>query len=89
MSLTPKIKEITKAKKQKPELYQTKGLLYSKGSHGRKCCKSWVNIQNTEGFPGRALVKNPLANAGDVSSIPGLRRFAGEGNGTQLTHTTQ
>ena len=79
-SLTPKVKKITKAKKNKTELHQTKELLHSKGSHGRKCCKSWVNIKNVEGFPGGAVVKNPLANSGDVGSSPGARRFPGEGN---------
>ena len=32
-------------------------------------------------FPGGAVVKNPLANAGDKSSIPGSGRSPGEGNG--------
>ena len=32
------------------------------------------------GFPGGSVVKNLLANAGDVGSIPGLGRFPGEGN---------
>ena len=33
------------------------------------------------GFPGGSVVKNLLANAGDVSSIPGSRRSPGGGNG--------
>ena len=33
------------------------------------------------GFPGGSVVKNPPANAGDVSSIPGSGRSPGEGNG--------
>ena len=31
------------------------------------------------------MVKNPFANAGDVSSIPGLGRSPGEGNGLQYS----
>ena len=37
--------------------------------------------------PGDAVVKNPCASAGgarDVSSIPGLERSPGEGNGNPL-----
>ena len=30
------------------------------------------------------MVKNPPANAGDTGSIPGSRRFPGEGNGKPL-----
>ena len=36
------------------------------------------------------VVKNPTANAGDVrdsGSIPGLRRFPGEGNGNPLQYS--
>ena len=39
------------------------------------------------GFPGGSLIKNPPANAGDtrdVSSVPGLGRSSGEGNGNPL-----
>ena len=32
------------------------------------------------------MVKNPLANAGDSVSIPGSRRFPGEGNGNSLQY---
>ena len=32
------------------------------------------------GFPGGSVVKNPLANAGDMGSIPGSRRSPGGGN---------
>ena len=34
------------------------------------------------GFSGGSVVKNPLANVGDASSIFGLGRFPGEGTGT-------
>ena len=33
------------------------------------------------GFPGGSDVKESACNAGDLSSIPGLRRSPGEGNG--------
>ena len=36
------------------------------------------------GFPDGSAVKNPLANAGDMSSIPGLGRSPGEGNDSPL-----
>ena len=39
------------------------------------------------GFPGGSAVKNPPANVGDTSSIPGLGRSLGEGNGNPLQHS--
>ena len=33
------------------------------------------------------MVKNPLANAGDSGSIPGLGRSSGEGNGNPLQYS--
>ena len=36
------------------------------------------------GFPGGSAVKDPPANVGDTSSIPGLGRSLGEGNGNPL-----
>ena len=33
------------------------------------------------------MAKNPLANAGDMSSIPGLRRSPGEGNRNPLQYS--
>ena len=39
------------------------------------------------GFPGGSVVKNPLANAGDVGLIPGLGRSPGEGNGNPLQYS--
>ena len=39
------------------------------------------------GFPGGVVVKNPLANVGDIrdsGSISGLGRSPGEGNGNPL-----
>ena len=41
------------------------------------------------GFPGGTVVKNPPANAGDArdaSSIPGLGRSPGEGNGNPFQY---
>ena len=35
-------------------------------------------------FPGGSLVKDPLANTGDVGSVSGLGRSSGEGNGNAL-----
>ena len=36
--------------------------------------------------PGVSVVKNPSANAGDVGSIPGLRRSPGGGNGNPFQY---
>ena len=38
------------------------------------------------GFPGGSVVKNPPANAGDVSLIPGSGGSSGEGNGNPLRY---
>ena len=40
-----------------------------------------------EGFPGDSMVKNPPANAGDTSSIPGSGRSPGEENGNPLQYS--
>ena len=39
------------------------------------------------GFPCGSVVKNPPANAGDVSSVPGSGRCPGEGNGNPLRYS--
>ena len=39
------------------------------------------------GFPGGTAVKNPPANRGDKSLIPGLGRCLGEGNGKSLQYS--
>ena len=39
------------------------------------------------GFPGGSVVRNPLANAGETGSIPGLGRSLGEGNGNPLQYS--
>ena len=44
-------------------------------------------ILQTVCFPGGSVVKNLLANAGDVDSIPGLGRSPGEGNGNSLQYS--
>ena len=40
-----------------------------------------------QGFPGGSVVKNPAASAVDTSSIPGLERHPGEGNGNPLQYS--
>ena len=39
------------------------------------------------GFPGGSVVKNPPANAEDLSSILGLGRSPGKGNGNPLQYS--
>ena len=39
------------------------------------------------GFPGGSMVKNPPANAEDLSSILGLGRSPGKGNGNPLQYS--
>ena len=39
------------------------------------------------GLPDGSVVKNPLANAGDVSSIPGSGRYPGGGNVNPLQYS--
>ena len=41
----------------------------------------------TLGFPGGSAGKESACNAGDLSSIPGLGRFPGEGNGYALQYS--
>ena len=38
-------------------------------------------------FPGGRVVKNPPANAGDSSLMPGSGRSLGKGNGNPLQHS--
>ena len=47
----------------------------------------YPKLQDISGFPGDSAVKNLPANAGDESSIPGLRRSPGEGNGNSLQYS--
>ena len=37
-------------------------------------------------MPGGSAAKNPLANAGELSSIPGSGKSCGEGNGYPLQY---
>ena len=46
-----------------------------------------VGSRKTRGFLGGSVVKNVLANAGDVGSIPGLGRSPREGNGNSLQYS--
>ena len=39
------------------------------------------------GIPGNSVVKNPPANAGDTSLIPGVGRSPGEGNGNPFQYS--
>ena len=39
------------------------------------------------GLPKDSVTKNLLANTGDESSIPGLGRYPGEGNGNLLQYS--
>ena len=43
----------------------------------------YIHIE-LRGFPGGSVVKNLPANAGNTSSVPGLGRSLGEGNGKPL-----
>ena len=45
------------------------------------------DLSNGSGFPGGSVVKNPLANAGAVGSIPELGRFPGGGDGNPLQYS--
>ena len=47
--------------------------------------KGWVDL--CEGFPGGSDVKEPVYNAEDSSSIHGLGRSPGEGNGNPLQYS--
>ena len=40
-----------------------------------------------KGFPSDSVVKNPPANLGDLSLIPGSGRSPGEGNGNPLQYS--
>ena len=50
---------------------------------------SFCNISSPSfsGFPDSSIGKESACNAGDVSSIPGLGRFAGEGIGYPLQYS--
>ena len=45
-------------------------------------------VCSIRGFPNGSEVKNLLANAGDVCSVPGLGRSLGKGNGNPLQYSS-
>ena len=47
----------------------------------------WTDLKESKGVPDGSVVKNPPANAGDVGSIPGSGRSAGEGDGKPLQYS--
>ena len=53
------------------------------GSKGRSICIYMADL----GFPQRSVGKESTCNAGNPGSIPGLRRFPGEGNGNPLHYS--
>ena len=56
-------------------------ILASRTSHPKK------ELKEILGFPGGSEVKASACNAGDTSSIPGLGRSPGEGNGNPLQYS--
>ena len=46
-----------------------------------------ITLTDLQDFSGGSVVKNLPANAGDVDSIPGLRRSPGEGNGNPFQYS--
>ena len=49
-----------------------------------------ITLRDLKDFPGGSVVKNLPANAGDagdMDSIPGLRRSPGEGNGNPFQYS--
>ena len=74
-----------------PGLLHCKQILYQLSHKGSPMfCKSTSNASAKsmlQSFPGGSVVKNLLANAGDMSSTPGLGRCPGEGNGNLLQHS--
>ena len=46
----------------------------------------WPSVSKIWGFPGGSVVRNLLANAGDLGSIPGLGRSLGGGNDNPLQY---
>jgi len=57
---------------------------WSSGGLGGRKTTPYDTIIVHVGFPGGSKVKNPSANAGYTSSIPGPVRSPGEGNGILL-----
>ena len=58
-------------------------------SESRCRCGIWDNLgcsSKARGFPGGSAGKESACNAGDLGSIPGLGRSAGEGHGNPLQY---
>ena len=49
----------------------------------------FTSFQSSLGFSDGSVGKNPLADAGDVGSVPGSGRLSGEGNGNPLQYSCQ
>ena len=49
--------------------------------------QDFLLLSSRKDFPGGSVVKNPPANAGDVSSIPASGRALGEGKGNALQYS--
>ena len=47
----------------------------------------YMQLNRILGFPGGSDSKESTCNAGDLGSIPGSRRSAGEGNGNPLQYS--
>ena len=64
--------------------YGQQAVLYM-SSHNSVCYNQRCNIY--EGFPDTSVVKESSCNAGDLGSIPGSERPAGEGIGYSLQYS--
>ena len=51
------------------------------------CHRAWASIVAAWGFPGGSDYKKSASNVGDLSSIPGLGRFPGEGHGSPFQYS--
>ena len=56
------------------------------GEEGKEIKKDFLSDTLKLGFPGSSDGKELACNAGDLDSVPGLRRSPGEGNGYPLQH---
>ena len=62
-------------------------LSFCTSAWGLSCIIFNILLRYYMGFPGGSVVKNTPANAGDATSIPGLGRSSGEGNGNPLQYS--
>ena len=67
-----------------PKLHPSaqKAILYTRAMVGIS-----ITLRDLKDFPGSSVVKNLPVNAGDMDSIPGLRRSPGEGNGNPFQYS--